>query len=48
MVKNVKYVELNTRIVYNCFLEYTNFKNQLMEYKRLCCNKNGKVEKAKI
>ena len=24
----------------NCFLEYTNFKGDLIEYKFLCCNKN--------
>ena len=24
----------------NCFLEYTNFKHDLMEYKCLCCDKN--------
>ena len=24
----------------NCFLEYTNFKDDLLEYKCLCCNKN--------
>ena len=24
----------------NCFLEYTNFKDDLIEYKYLCCNKN--------
>ena len=24
----------------NCFLEYTVFKNDLIEYKCLCCNKN--------
>ena len=23
-----------------CFLEYTNFKDNLIEYKCLCCNKN--------
>ena len=23
-----------------CFLEYTNFKDNLMQYKCLCCNKN--------
>ena len=23
----------------NCFLEYTNFKDNLIEYKCLCCNK---------
>ena len=24
----------------DCFLEYTNFKDALIEYKCLCCNKN--------
>ena len=24
----------------NCFLEYTSFKDDLIEYKCLCCNKN--------
>ena len=24
----------------NCFLEYINFKDDLIEYKCLCCNKN--------
>ena len=24
----------------NCFLEYTDFKNDLIQYKCLCCNKN--------
>ena len=24
----------------NCFLDYTNFKDDLIEYKCLCCNKN--------
>ena len=24
----------------DCFLEYTNFKGDLIEYKCLCCNKN--------
>ena len=24
----------------NCFREYTNFKDNLIEYKSLCCNKN--------
>ena len=23
----------------DCFLEYANFKDDLIEYKRLCCNK---------
>ena len=27
---------------YDCFLEYTNFKGDLIEYKCLCCNKNYK------
>ena len=26
----------------DCFLEYTNFKDYLIEYKSLCCNKNYK------
>ena len=26
--------------VSNCFLEYTNFKDDFIEYKCLCCNKN--------
>ena len=25
---------------YDCFLAYTNFKNDLKEYKCLCCNRN--------
>ena len=25
---------------WDCFLEYINFKNNLIEYKCLCCNKN--------
>ena len=25
---------------WDCFLEYTNFKDNLIEYKCLCCNKN--------
>ena len=24
----------------NCFLEYTNFKDDVIEYKCLCCNKH--------
>ena len=28
----------------NCFLEYTNFKDNLIEYKCLCCNKNYQQE----
>ena len=37
--KNVKLVELNISIVSDCFLEYINFKDDLIEYKCLCCNK---------
>ena len=37
MIKNVKLVELNTKID---FLEYTGFKDDLIEYKMLGCNKN--------
>ena len=36
--KNVKQVELNKYC--DCFLEYKNFKDDLIEYKCLCCNKN--------
>ena len=28
---------------YDCFLEYTNFKDDLVEYKCLCCNENYKL-----
>ena len=34
--------KINCRIKYKdckCFLEYTNFKDKLIEYKGLCCNK---------
>ena len=37
-MKNVKQVELNKYC--DCFLEYKNFKDDLIEYKCLCCNKN--------
>ena len=36
-IKNAKIVELNLSIV--TFLEYTNFKDDLIECKCLCCNK---------
>ena len=42
MIKNVK-----RRIKYkycDCFLEYTNFKDDLIEYKCLCCSKNYQHE----
>ena len=36
-----KYEKCRIRCKYcDCFLEYTNFKDDLIEYKRLCCNKN--------
>ena len=40
--KNVKHVELNIVTVKycDCFLEYIHFKDDLIEYKCLCCNKN--------
>ena len=38
--KNVKHVKLNTNIA-TIFIEYTNFKDDLIEYKCLCC-KNTK------
>ena len=25
---------------YDCFIEYANLKDELIEYKLLCCNKN--------
>ena len=38
MIKNVKLVELNKYCDY--FLKYTNFEDDLMEYKCLVCDKN--------
>ena len=38
-MKNVKIVELITKYL-GCFLEYTNFKDNLIEYKCLICNNN--------
>ena len=35
MIKTIKHMELNTSI-----LEYANFKEDLIEYKCLCCNKS--------
>ena len=32
----------------NCFLEYTNYKDDLIEYKCLCCNKNYQTSFMKI
>ena len=43
MIKNVKHIDISINInIINCdyFLEYTNFKDNLIEYKCLCCNKN--------
>ena len=31
----------------NCFLEYTNFKDDLIEYKCLCCDKKYKTSLTK-
>ena len=39
MIKNVKFVELNISIAI-VFFEYTSFKDNLIEYKCLYCNKN--------
>ena len=39
MIKNVRYAEL-IKYKYCCFLEYTNFKDDLIKYKCLFCNKN--------
>ena len=36
IIKNVKHAELNTSIV---TVEYTDFKDDLIEYKCLSCNK---------
>ena len=38
MIKNMKLVEINKYC--NCFLEYTNFKDDLIKYECSCCNKN--------
>ena len=38
MIKNVKHVELNINYC-DCFLEYANFKDDLIEHKCLCYNK---------
>ena len=39
--KNLKLVQLNVKLILLCFLQYTNFnKDDLIEYKCSCCNKN--------
>ena len=38
MIKNMKLAELNINIA--TALKYTSFKDDLIEYKCLCCNKN--------
>ena len=38
-IKRVKLVELNISIA-TVFFEYANFKDNLIEYKCVCCNKN--------
>ena len=40
MIKNLKLAESNISIACDCFREYTNFKDYLIEYKCLLCNKN--------
>ena len=39
MIKNVKLEELHTKYA-TVFFEYTNFKDDLIEWKFLCYNKN--------
>ena len=43
MIKTIKHMELNISI-----LEYTNFKDDLIEYKCLCCNTSYQHEFDKI
>ena len=41
MMKNVKLKNCGTKYKYcDCFLRYTNFKLDLIEYKCLVCNRN--------
>ena len=41
MMKNVKLKKCGTKYKYcDCFLRYTNFKLDLIEYKCLACNRN--------
>ena len=40
MTKNVKFAKLNISKYCNCLLEYINYKDDSIEYKCLCCNKN--------
>ena len=39
MIKNVKICGIKYKNC-DCFLEQTNFKDDLTKYKRFCCNKN--------
>ena len=39
MIKKCKTCEIRYKNC-DCFLEYTNFKDDLIEYKCLCCNKS--------
>ena len=41
IIKNVKHVELNISVT-TFFLEYKSFKDDLIKYKLLCCNKKYK------
>ena len=47
-MKNVKHVELNTKILNTRCPEYTNVKDGLIECKCLCCNKNQFINKYKF
>ena len=48
IMKNVKHVELNTKILSARCPEYTNVKDGLIECKCLCCNKNQFINKYKF
>ena len=46
MIKNVKLLELTelNMTYFDCFLEYTNFKDGSIEYKCLCCANNYQLK----
>ena len=43
MIKTVKLAEFNMTY-FDCLLEYTNFKDDSIEYKCLCCTKNYQLK----
>ena len=52
MIKNVKHLELKESVgnnleikCCNCFFEYVNFKDDLIEFKCLCCSKNYQLSR---